>query len=129
MQVKLKKQIINIIYKKKINNLKSFAILFNSNEINSNKLTRISRTSFLKLNETIFTDKTLPANIYFYNYNNLTDLLKVKNNIILVKHNSSYFYPNQLEFLTLNNNMCKITNLLGFYKKFYFILKTISCKN
>jgi len=130
MQIKLKKQIKNIIYKKKINNLESFAILLkNSEGTNNNKLTRISRTPFLKLNENIFANKTLPANIYFYNYsNNFNDLIKRKNNIILAKFNSNYFYPKQIEFLILNNNISKINNLLGFYKKFYFILKTISCK-
>lgn len=128
MQVKLKKQIKIIISKKKINNLNSFAILVKSNEIYNKNITRISRAQFLKLNETTFFDKTLPANIYFYNYKNLTDLFKVKNNIILTKYNSIYFYPKQLDFLTLENSISKTTNLLGYYKKLYFILKTISCK-
>jgi len=122
-----KKQIKNVISNKKIKNLKNFAILFNPKN-NNLHLTRITRTQFLKLNKNVFSDKVLPANIYFLEYKSLDELTVLKENIILVKYNNNYFFENQIESLFFNNNLTRINNHLGFYKKFYFILKTISLK-
>jgi hypothetical protein len=122
-----KKKIKNAISNKKINNLKNFAILFNPKK-NNLHVTRITRTQFLNLNRNVFSDKILPANIYFFEYKNLDELIAVRENIIIVKYNNNYFFENQIDSLFLNNNLTRITNNLGFYKKFYFILKTISLK-
>lgn len=122
-----KKQVKNTISNKKINNLKNFAILFNPKN-NTLHLTRITRTQFLKLNRNVFLDKIIPANIYFFEYKTLDELTALKENIILVKYNSNYFFKNQIESLFFNNNLNRINNNLGFYKKFYLILKTISLK-
>jgi|SRR5690606_1112935 len=125
-----KKNIKNTISYKKISQLNSFAILL-TDKIDTNlNLTRITRTHFIKLNNNIFskTKRILPANIYFYEFNSLNDLEKLKNNIILVKYKNQYYFQNQLDSLLFNNNIQKINNFLGFYKKFYFILKTISSK-
>lgn len=125
-----KKNIKNTISYKKISQLNSFAILL-TDKIDTNlNLTRITRTHFIKLNNNIFskTKRILPANIYFYDFNSLNDLEKLKNNIILVKYKNQYYFQNQLDSLLFNNNIQKINNFLGFYKKFYFILKTISSK-
>lgn len=126
-----KKNIKNIISYKKINQLKSFAILLN-NKIETNiNLSRITRTHFMKLNNSIFskTNRTLPANIYFCEYKSLNDLEKLKDSIILIKYKNHYFYKNQLHSLFLTSNIQQLNNYLGFYKKFYFLLKTISSKN
>lgn len=125
-----KKNIKNTISYKKISQLNSFAILL-TDKIDTNlNLTRITRTHFIKLNNNIFskTKRILPANIYFYNFNSLNDLEKLKNNIVLVKYKNQYYFKNQLDSLLFNNNIQQINNFLGFYKKFYFILKTISSK-
>lgn len=122
-----KKQVKNTISNKKINNLKNFAILFYPKN-NTLHLTRITRTQFLKLNRNVFLDKIIPANIYFFEYKTLDELTALKENIILVKYNSNYFFENQIESLFFNNNLNRINNNLGFYKKFYLILKTISLK-
>lgn len=125
-----KKNIKNTISYKKISQLNSFAILL-TDKIDTNlNLTRITRTHFIKLNNNIFskTKRILPANIYFYNFNSLNDLEKLKNNIVLVKYKNQYYFQNQLDSLLFNNNIQQINNFLGFYKKFYFILKTISSK-
>lgn len=125
-----KKYIKNTISYKKITQLTSFAILLN-NKVDTNlSLTRIPRTHFIKLNSNIFikTKQVLPANIYFCEFKTLNDLEKLNNNILLIKHNNHYFFKNQLKSLMLTNNIQQVNNILGFYKKFYFILKTISSK-
>jgi hypothetical protein len=123
-----KKQIKNVISHKKINTLTNFAILFNPKN-NNLHLTRITRTHFLKLNKNVFSEKILPANIYFYEYKSLEDLHMFTANVILVKYNNNYFFENQIKSLFFANNLNRVNNNLGFYKKFYFILKTISLKN
>lgn len=122
-----KKQIKNVIYTKKINNLKNFAILFDLKNDNLN-LTRITRTQFLKLNKNIFFEKTLPANIYFYEYKSLNELEDLRESLILIKYNNNYFFENQINQLFFNNIVSLVNNKLGFYKKFYLLLKTISFK-
>jgi len=125
-----KKYIKNTISYKKITQLTSFAILLN-NKVDTNlSLTRIPRTHFIKLNSNIFikTKQVLPANIYFCEFKTLNDLEKLNNNILLIKYNNHYFFKNQLKSLMLTNNIQQVNNILGFYKKFYFILKTISSK-
>ena len=126
MQLITKKSIKKVISQKKIKNLGSFAIIFKNNTLII--LARISRSQFLNLNEKTFLNKTLPSNIYFYNFGNLKELTPFLDNIILIKYNSQYFYPNQLDYLLLDKNLSKINSCLGFYKKFYTILKTISVK-
>lgn len=123
-----KKVIKNTIYNKKLNKLNSFAILFKDKNLETLKLSRITKSNFLKLNENIFKDTIIPANVYFYNYKSLSDLEKVKNSIILIKHQNNYFYKDQIESLFLNTNISKLNNFLGFYKKFYYLLKSISVK-
>ena len=122
-----KKYIKNTISSKKINNLKNFVILFDPKS-NNLPLTRITRTQFLNINKEIFSNKTLPANIYFYEYKTLNELNSLKENIILVKYKNNYFLKNQIDSLFFDKNINRINNNLGFYKKFYFILKTISLK-
>jgi len=128
MQLINKKHIKRTISQKKINNLDSFVIVFKNKTTVAANLTRISRTQFLNLNPRIFSNKTLPANIYFYTFNTLNDLINIKNNIILIKFKTNYFYPNQLNSLLVEQNISKLSSFLGLYKKFYFILKTISDK-
>ncbi len=125
-----KKQIKNTISYKKIAQLTSFAILLNDNVETNLSLTRVPRTHFVKLNNNIFlsTKRVLPANIYFCEFKTLNDLKKLKHNILLIKYNNYYFFQNQLNSLFFTNNIQQINNFLGFYKKFYFILKTISSK-
>lgn len=123
-----KKVIKNTIYNKKLNKLNSFAILFKDKNLETLKLSRITKSNFLKLNKNIFKDTIIPANVYFYNYKSLSDLEKVKNSIILIKHKNNYFYKDQIESLFLNTNISKLNNFLGFYKKFYYLLKSISVK-
>lgn len=126
-----KKSIKNIIFNKRINKLKNFAILFNTktNTLHFNRhLNRIKRTKFLEINKKIFSDKNLPANIYFYEYESLNELNTIKENVILIKYKNNYFYKTQINSLILENNIAHINHILGFYKKFYFILKTISLK-
>lgn len=125
-----KKNIKNTISYKKINQLNSFAILLTNKIDTKLNLTRITRTHFIKLNNNIFskTERTLPANIYFCEFKSLNDLEKLKNNIILVKYKNNYYFKNQINSLFFNNNIQQLNTFLGFYKKFYFILKTISSK-
>lgn len=122
-----KKQIKSVIVHKKLNSLKNFALLFNTQK-NNLTLTRITRTQFLKMNKNIFDKKIVPANIYFYEYTSLDELNDFKENIILIKYNGNYFFENQIDSLIFNNIINRIHNNLSFYKKFYFILKTISLK-
>lgn len=125
-----KKNIKNTISYKKINRLTSFAILLNDKVDTTLRLTRITRTQFIKVNSNIFpkNERVLPANIYFCEFKTLNELEKLKNNIILIKYKDHYFFKNQLNSLFLTNNIQQVNSFLGFYKKFYFILKTISSK-